>query len=109
MASTTIIFFGIRLEPSEDEIERLEDRSHPAILSARKAGLQYYWGNFGAPGESYLLFIGKLLGKLGVEDASELRFGTEQLSQIASEVSSKLSSAGFAEVPVLLSQFQPDE
>jgi len=52
-----------------------------------------------------LLFIGKLLGKLGVEDASELRFDAGQLSKIAAEVSDKLSSAGFSEPPSLLLQF----
>ncbi len=109
MASTTVVFFGIRLEPSEDEIEALEDRSHPAILSARKVGLQYYWGNFGSPGELYLLFIGKLLGKLGVEDASRLDFDEEQLSEIAADVTSKLSRAGFSEAPLFLAQFQSDD
>jgi hypothetical protein len=109
MSATTIAFYGIRLNLGEDEIEALEDRSHPALLSARKVGLQHYWGNFGAPGESYLLFVGKLLGKLGVEDASELRVDAAQLGQIAAEVSSKLSSEGFSELPALLLQYQPDD
>jgi hypothetical protein len=108
MASTTIAFYGVRFRPSEAEIGALEDRSHAAVLAARKAGLQYYWGNFGMPGESYFLFVGKLLGKLGDEDGSELRFDPERLSEIAAEVSGKLSMAGFPERPALLLQFQPD-
>jgi hypothetical protein len=109
MASTTIAFYGVRLRPSEAEIEALEDRSHAAVVAARKAGLQHYWGNFGAPGESYWLFVGKFLGKLGEEDGSELRFDAEQLSDIAAEVSVRLSMAGFPERPALLLQFQPGD
>lgn len=109
MSSTTIAFYGIRLEVSEVEIESLEDRSHTAITRARKAGLQYYWGNFGVPAESYLLFVGKLLGNLGVEGVNEVRATAEDLSRIAADVTSKLTEAGFHEVPALIIQYQPDE
>lgn len=109
MAATTIAFYGVLLKPSEEELESLENRSHPVILNAKKASLQYYWGNFGGDGELYLLFVGKLLGKLGVEDASELHLDGEQLANIAAEVSSKLASAGFTETPTFCLRFQPDD
>jgi hypothetical protein len=109
MAATTIAFYGIRLEVTEDEIESLEDRTHPAIANARKAGVQFYWDNFGVPGEAYFLFVGTLLGKLGIEDGHEIRITADQLSKLATDVSRKLFDAGFTENPALLIQFQPDE
>ena len=107
-AATAIAFYGIRLTIREDELSALEDRSHPALLNARKAGLQHYWGKFGGDPDSYYLFIGKLLGKIGVEDAIELRIDIHELVQSDPEVSRKLSDAGFSEAPTLLFQFQPD-
>lgn len=107
-AATTIAFYGIRLDVGEADLQMLEDRSHPAIVSARKVGLQHYWGNFAEPGERYLLFVGKSLGKLGVEDSTEVRFTLEQLAQVAVDVSSRLSNAGFSGAPSLFVQFQPD-
>ena len=58
-AATTIAFIGVRFEiRTDEEIDSLERRSHPEIIRARKAGLDHYWGNFAAPGERNLLFVG---------------------------------------------------
>ena len=108
MASTTVAFFGIRLEVGEDEIESLEERTHPAIKNSRSSGLQYYWGNFGSPGEQYLLLIGRLLGKFGPENEEFLAITIQQIQQCSSDVSQKLINAGFAENPSILIQFHPD-
>lgn len=108
MAATTIASFGIRFSVGEDEIEALEVRSHPAIMAARKAGLDYYWGNFDPPGECYYLFLGKVFGKIGLEDSRELNFTAVEFSQTAAVVSGQLSDAGFTQTPSFYLQFQPD-
>jgi hypothetical protein len=109
MADTAVVFFGVRLEVGEFEIELLENRSHSAVLNAKKEGLQHYWGNFGGPGERYYLFVGKSLARLGVEDSSEVSINAREFDQIATDVSNRLSRAGFSEVPLLYLQFQPDQ
>jgi hypothetical protein len=39
------LFYGVRyLVSDENEIEQLEERTHPKVLAARKAKLQYAWG-----------------------------------------------------------------
>ena len=108
MADTTIAFFGIRRELSENEIETLEDRSHPAISQSRIVGLEHYWGNFGSPGERYLLFIGKSVGKIGIEDSLEAELTADVFGQLMSDVSRRLSQAGYSAVPKLFLQLQPD-
>lgn len=108
-SATTVVFYGVRLDVTEAEIESLEARAHPAIIKAKATGLQFYWGNFGGPEELYYLFIGAPLGKFGVEDAQELRVSPEQLSQLAADTAKRLTEAGFAEPPALLIQFQPDD
>lgn len=108
MAATTIVFYGIRLNVAEDEIESLEERSHTAVVVARKAGLDHYWGNFDAPGERYYLFLGKLFGKLGEEDSKEALVTSADFSNTAADVDDRLSKAGFSQTPSLYLQFQPD-
>lgn len=108
-AEASLAFFGIRYEVSEDEIEALEERSHPGLVAARKIGLKHYWGNFGAPGEQYLLFVGASLGVIGVEGANEVQLPADQLSHIIADTTTKLRRAGFLEQPALYFQRQPEE
>jgi hypothetical protein len=108
VSSTTLVFFGLRFEIADDEIEALERRSHPAIVMSIKFGLDHYWGNFGSPAEQYFLFIGRLLAKLGVEDRAELQIDFEALSTTVRDVSSLLMKARISELPRLYMQFQPD-
>lgn len=108
MANTTIVFYGIRLEVSDDDLDALESRSHPMQIAAKSAGLESYWGNFAAPNERYLLFIGKLLGKLGVEDRMEVQITADEFANTAKAVSAKLSNAGVSEAASLYLDYQPD-
>ena len=108
MAHTTIVIFGFRLELTESELGSLEDRSHPALVSARKVGLQHYWGNFGAPCERYLLFISRLLAKVGDEDKAEISIPADQLPGIFLDVAKRAREAGFPQDLSLMCQFQPD-
>jgi phosphatidylinositol alpha 1,6-mannosyltransferase len=43
MADTTIVFYGIKLEVSDDDLEKLESRSHPMQIAARKAVEHRTW------------------------------------------------------------------
>jgi hypothetical protein len=108
MASTTIAFVGTRMDVTEDEVHSLEDRSHPAIVQARKGGLDFYWGNFESPNERYFLFIGKRLGKFGLEDLAEVQIPARQLGEIQGEVARRFEQAGISASPMLIVQFQPD-
>jgi hypothetical protein len=108
MPGSVIAFFGLRLSVGEDEIESLEMRSHRIIQESRKIGLQHYWGNFGLPGETYFLFVGRLVAKIGPEDSSEVRVTELQLAEMASLVTSKLLEIGLTDPPSFILQFQPD-
>jgi len=109
MADTTIVFYGMRIEISVDELDILESRKHPLQIVAKKVGLESYWGNFAAPNEKYLLFVGKLLGKLGFEDLKEIQIHEEKLAKIAKEVSAKLIDAGISHTAFLYLEHQPDQ
>jgi len=108
MADTTIVFYGIKLEVSHDDLDELESRSHPMLVAARKVGLENYWGNFAAPDERYLLFVGKSLGKLGVEDRTEIQIDVNDLAKTAEIVVEKLQDAGIPGTASLHLDYQPD-
>ena len=109
MADTTIVLYGMRVEISADELDILESRKHPLQIVAKKVGLESYWGNFATPNEKYLLFIGKLLGKLGVENLNGIKIPEEKLAKIANEVSAKLIDAGISHTAFLYLEHQPDQ
>ena len=108
MADTTIVFFGIRLEVDDGDLDDLESRSHPMQIAAARVGLESYWGNFAAPNERYFLFVGKLLGKLGIEDRTEIQVNTNDFTNTATDVAAKLSDAGISQPPLLHLAYQPD-
>lgn len=77
-------------------------------IAAKKVGLESYWGNFSAPNEKYLLFVGKLLGKLGVEDRMEIQIDADDLAMTVKSVSSKLNDARISETALLHLSCQSD-
>ena len=108
MADTTIVFYGIRLEVSDDDLEELESRSHPMQIAARNSGLENYWGNFAAPSERYFLFVGKLIGKLGPEDLAEIQFNEDNFAKTAKVVAEKLRESGLSGTATIYLSYQPD-
>ncbi len=107
-ANACVIYFGLRFEIPPDGIEAIETRSDPRIVAARKAGLKSYWGNFGAPDEQYLLFIGAQLAVMGPENQAEVTLGVPELEAVVASVREKLEAAGLAGMPSLHIQWQPD-
>ena len=108
VADACIAFYGLRFEVRPDETEALEKRSDPRMLAARKVGLQHYWGNFDAPGERYLLFVGTHLATLGPEDGFEVTQTSHELQNTMEATKAKLQVAGFTGDPSLYLQWEPD-
>ena len=107
-ADACVVYFGLRFDIAPDGIEALETRSESRVVAARKAGLKCYWGNFGAPGERYLLFIGAQIGVMGPENQTEVQLSAVDLEALATSVRTKLGAAGLEGTPGLHVQWQSD-
>jgi len=92
-ASACVVFFGLRYEIDRNEIEALETRSDTRIVAAKKSGLQYYWANFGTPGERYLLFVGAKIAVLGLEDNLQFSLSAEDFLALLESTKTKLKTA----------------
>jgi hypothetical protein len=103
-----IVYVGVCYEIRSTDTKFLEDRSDPRLHAARRAGLKYFWANFGAPGERYLLFIGTELGIFGPENRMEFQIPSEKLREIFDTTSVKLKAAGISSEPFLVVQWLPD-
>lgn len=107
-SDTFIAYFGLRFEIGADEAEAVEDRSDARVAAARKAGLKYYWGNFGGLQERYLLFVGEQIGILGDENADEVSLPLNDARLSVDAVKEKLEKAGLFGTPELHLSWQPD-
>jgi len=107
-AANTIIFFGIKFELREEEIEGVELRTDARVVTARRAKLNTYWGGFGPSGQERLLFVGWLVANLGYEGEASTAFDRAAFEAKLDETAAKLKNAGFKEQPRLLFYFQPD-
>lgn len=107
-ANLCVAFFGVRYEVHVDDVEALENRSDGRIVAARGAGLNSYWGNFGADRERYLLFVGTELGRLGPENKSEVAVGPVDFLNIVESTTAALRKADLNGEPALHIQWQDD-
>lgn len=78
------------------------------MLAARKGGLQHNWGNFDAPGERLLLFVGRQLGVLGPENASEIVLSSERVVEMMRATEQALKLAGLPGNASLFLQWERD-
>ncbi|HEX8525022.1 MAG TPA: hypothetical protein VF669_22415 [Tepidisphaeraceae bacterium] len=107
-AAACLVFYGLRFEISSGDIEALETRSDPCLVAARRAGLKTYWANFGAPAERYLLFVGALIGDMGIEGRSDVQMSAVELQSVMEAVHTKLLQAKLNGTPSLHIQWQAD-
>src|ERR1044072_4901564 len=107
-ADTCIAYFGLRFELGPEEIEGIELRSDERVVAARRAGLKYYWGNFGGLQESYLMFVGAHLGVLGPENSDSIDIPAGDLKELIDRTGARLAEAGLDGVPSFHIQRQPD-
>lgn len=104
------VFFGLRFDidiDDEDEMEEISDGSDVRIVSAQKAGLDFFTG--GKDENDYHLFIGKVIGSYGWEGSSHREMDIEELREIYVDISNKISDAGFHEIPKFHFQFFGDQ
>jgi len=106
--NSCVAYYGLRFEVSRDEVEHLETLSDSRFGIARRAGLKLYWGNFAAPGERYMLFVGEQLAILGPENSLELSLPSYSLQELMNSTRAKLQAAGLSGEPSLYLQWQPD-
>lgn len=107
-SDTFIAYFGLRFEISSDEVEALELRSDARVAAARKAGLKYYWGNFGGLQERYVLFVGEQIGIFGDENSDEISLSLNDLRLSLDALQEKLKKAELSGTPELHLSWQPD-
>lgn len=107
-ADGCVVYYGLRYELSEHELEALELRTDWRIVAARDAGLKHYWGNFAAPDEQYLLFVGTELGVFGPENRLALEFERGEIEKVMAETADKLREARLQGEPKLHVQWWVD-
>ncbi|REK11205.1 MAG: hypothetical protein DWQ37_14840 [Planctomycetota bacterium] len=107
-ADACIVYFGLRFETADHEMEALESRTDPRIVAARDARLRHFWENFFVDGDRYLLFVGAQIAILGPENGLETQLTRAELETIMQETKVKLRAAGFQGEPKLYVQWYPD-
>ena len=109
-ADRVTLFYGIRFQVTDsEEISLLNVRKHPLVKTAKKHGLDHYWGNFGQDGNDFtLLYIGRDLGEFGHEGKFETEISDDEFAKIRRDTAKRIKEAGFSLVPALFVQFEPD-
>ena len=107
-APCCVVYYGLRFEIDEAEIESYEERTHQIIKNARKYHLKYYWGNFAEPDEKYYAFLGTEVGIFGIENSLENSITNEEINKMMNETEEKLRRAGYSEMPKLFIQWMMD-
>jgi hypothetical protein len=56
-AEYVVIYYGLKFPVSEEEVKALLKKERPYQVTARKFGLDCYWGDFSAHLPDYHIFI----------------------------------------------------
>ncbi len=107
-APSCLVFFGVRFEVSDDEMELIETRTDQRLRDARAHRLDHYFGKFIVDDvEKHLLFIGKRLANIGFENAMQLTLAPDELQNVMRETARSLEGGGWTN-PQLFVQYEPD-
>lgn len=105
---STVVFYGVRFDITDNEVVSLEDRSDVRLSMAKKNGLKWYWGNFASPEKLYYLFIGDEIAIAGFEKDRDIQLPSDVLVDRMRQTQEKLQKAGLSQPPMLYIQWQPD-
>lgn len=103
-----IVYYGLKLPVQPEEVEALKKETHPHQLVARQFGLDCDWGDCWLEGKDYAVFVGKELGRIGVEYEWNQEISDTELRQIMEQTQALLNAAGFTNEPKLRLHFVPD-
>lgn len=107
-AESVVIYYGLKFPVREEEVKALQKEEHSYQVTARKLGLDCYWGDFSIYEEEYCVFIGKEIGRMGAEYDWNQEISEPELARVIKTTKATLKEAGFKEEPKLLMHFQPD-
>jgi hypothetical protein len=102
------IYYGLKFPVKEEEVKALQKKEHSYQVTARKLGLDCYWGDFSAFEYEYCVFIGKEIGRVGTEYDWNQEISEPELASAIETTKAILKKAGFKEEPKLLVHFQLD-
>lgn len=97
------IVFGLRFSVADDELESIEDRSHPLVVRSRQVGLHAVLTRL-TEGEPYVLLVGLDLGQVGPSERSS--FSLSLADTRLQKTAEKLERAGFHERPSLFVEYE---
>ncbi len=98
-----LAFYGIKIALDPDNYSEHEDcynQTDPRCQLAKTENLETVFDRL-TNGEDYFLYIGKKLGRLGVEYSDYDCIETEKLQNIISRVDTTIKSLGYSEIPAL--------
>jgi hypothetical protein len=107
-ADAFVVFYGVRETiPADDtdQLDLLESRTHPLLISARAAGLDRWWGRL-TDGSDFHVLIGARIGVFGVENDQELSIDSDELLRLIDAVRASLESSGIRGTPALHCQLE---
>ncbi|REK11206.1 MAG: hypothetical protein DWQ37_14845 [Planctomycetota bacterium] len=107
-ADECAVYFGLRFEIPEGEIDAVEARTDPRMIAARDARLRRYWGSVADGDERYYLLVGAEIGVMGIDGKLDVELSRAGLEAIMDETTAKLKAASFEGEPKLYVQYFPD-
>jgi hypothetical protein len=105
-ADSFVVCYGIRYslgldaDMSDEALAVFEEERDPRMLAAAKVGLKAWWDKETDGGE-YVLFVGAMLGHLGIESAMNGGVSDPELAQAMERTRSLLAQAGLEGTPAL--------
>ena len=105
-ADAFVVCYGIRYslgrdaDISDEQLAVFEEERDPRMLAAAKVGLKTWWDKETDGGE-YVLFVGAMLGELGIEHDMSRSVADPALAEAMERTRALLKQAGLEGTPAL--------
>jgi hypothetical protein len=100
-ADSIYFYYGVRrIVPLNDEeqLEQLEEDSHPICNLARNHKLHFAWGRL-TDGADYFMLVGHEVGRFGMEGIHERSISEPEFAELVETTKARLKNAGIDELP----------
>ena len=107
-ADAVYLYYGVKRKiplNDRDQIQQLEERTHPFYKLAYKHKLKMTWGRL-TDGADYFVLIGQQIGQYGAEGTHEDSISDAQMMEIIENTKQRLKAADIVDFPTFIVQLE---
>ena len=103
-----LVFYGVKTQLSESDVDSLERRVHPMMRKAKEHSLDFYWTYDSNKSDCIFAYTGRRIGVIGPENVLSMRLTDAEVRTMIEDVSRRIEGAAISGGCFIHLDFLPD-